>query len=43
VDGPCHIMLTPMVRVLVHFLGLLLAILGWDLLPRLILLLSDLV
>ena len=36
-------MLSPMVCVLAHFLGLLLAILGWDLLPRLVLLLSNLV
>jgi hypothetical protein len=36
-------MLAPMVRVLAHFLHLLLTIFGWDLLPRFILLLSDLV
>ncbi len=32
-----------MVCVLAHFLGLLLAILGWDLFPCLVLLLSNLV
>jgi hypothetical protein len=41
--APRHVMFTPVERVLAHFLGLLVTVLGWDLLPRLVLLLPGLV
>jgi hypothetical protein len=41
--APRHVMFTPVERVLAHFLGLLVTVLGRDLLPRLVLLLPGLV
>ncbi len=41
--APCHVMFTPVERVLAHLLGLLVTILGRDLLPHLVLLLPGLV
>jgi len=41
--APCHVMFTPVVRVLAHFLGLLVTVLGSDLLPSFVLLLPGLV
>ena len=41
--APCHVMFKPMERVLAHLLGLLVTILGRDLLPCLVLLLPGLV
>jgi hypothetical protein len=39
--APRHVMFTPVERVLAHLLGLLVTILGRDLLPRLVLLLPE--
>ena len=41
--APCHVMFTPVVSVLAHFLGLLVTVLGKDLLPSFVLLLPGLV
>ena len=41
--APRHVMFTPVERVLSHFLGLLVTVLGRDLLPRLVLLMPGLV
>ncbi len=41
--APCHVVFTPMVRVLAHLLGLLVAVLWGDLLPHLVLLLPILI
>ncbi len=41
--APCHVMFTPVEPVLAHFLGLLVTVLGRDLLPSLVHLLPGLV
>ena len=41
--APRHVMFTPVERLLAHFLGLLVTVLGRDLLPSLVLLLPGLV